>query len=696
MANSLESAATMDHKLLSGDRPYVHLAAALLLAGHLALIHAFAAATAPTIDEPVHIQGGANILLRGNHTVDPTGGTLTQIWLALPCKLRELAAGRHAEGNSHFAPALDCRQLVNVSFHNEGRGDVPPPGSLLGNPLLQARMMTALLSVALGVGIYLFALSFLSGGAALSALLLYSTHPVMISNGALATADVAGGAAFFFGMLFVWRLLRRATLWRILAAGLALGCLFLAKMSAVLALPTIALLVASRALSRYPLRARLPFCPPLITSKLGKAVAMCLGLGGAFLVVWAMVWSAHGFRYSMADWPVDGLRPIPMALFSDRDGHPFTLATPPCPTGKIDEATAAPGIIAKGVRLAARWKILPESYLYGFAMTVKYAERRLSFFRGRHSETGHLAFFPYLFLVKNPLGTLALFCLGAGCLLVRRERRHWLPLLPFLLFSSVYLFFALRSGINIGIRHLIPIFPVVFLVCGVAADKVLRLRRPLWLCLLCLFMVCAALEPLSIHPSYLAYFNCLDGDPAKAYRKVVDSSLDWGQDIVNLRKAFAEQGLNPDAETLYFSYFGVCPTEVAGVRTLPLPGFSMGRADEIPLLKPGYYCVSASMLQGINAEVKLPQAVDPEEYRRLDRLFQEAMAADKAPGGREKFIARHGGGDKVAGDLQRYAVLRFERLRLFLLQREPDFSAGYSILVYKLSAADLAAATQLH
>lgn len=629
---------TSQGKLLSARRPYLWLAAFALLAAQLALAYGFARNNSMTFDEPIHIHGGLRILHDADFSVNPESGTLSQLWLALPVA---------------YTPALKALDVLtcrNASVPAELASDAV---------LLRARMMTALLSCALGAGIFLFALRFLSGTAALLTLGLYTTHPLIVSNGALATSDVAGAAGFFFALLLSWEALRRVTVWRLLAAGLALGILFLAKMSAALILPTLALFVAVRTCSRYPLRIQLPGWTALIRPKGRKAAAMGAALTLALLVAWGAIWAAHGFRYRMT--------PTPGTI------------------DNIAEVTKFDGRIPPLTRLAAKLKFLPEAYLYGFAYTVRHSQYRPSFFHGELSERGHVGFFPYLFLVKNPLGMLALSVVGAACLAVFRERRQYLALMPLLLFSALFTYFSLRSSMNIGLRHLLPIFPLVFLVCGVAAERLLQLRKRSWRLVACLFMLCATLEPLAAMPSCLAYFNCLDGGPEKAYRHVVDSSLDWGQDLANLRQTLVEHGLTPERDPIYLAYFGVAPIPCAGFAPRLLQCFPSNQPRGVHDLEPGHYCVSATMLQCVYDKPEPPAGQDPAEYPKLARLFKTALATGERPADLEQF----------AKDIRRYEVLRFERLRRFLLRREPDFDVGHSILVYKLTTADLAAVEAL-
>ncbi len=169
----------------------------------------------------------------------------------------------------------------------------------------------------------------------------------------------------------------------------------------------------------------------------------------------------------------------------------------------------------------------------------------------RHNETGHLsyfmgelrmngwwAFFPVLIAVKLPIAVLALVVAG----LWRQPEPapsawpFWIPVA----ISAAILAVALPSNINIGVRHILPMFPFVAVI---AASGALWLARQdghaawaQWTVAGALLWLCAS--SLAAHPEYLAYFNAFAGPEPE--RIVVDSDLDWGQDIKRLGQRLRE------------------------------------------------------------------------------------------------------------------------------------------------------------
>ncbi len=175
-------------------------------------------------------------------------------------------------------------------------------------------------------------------------------------------------------------------------------------------------------------------------------------------------------------------------------------------------------------------------------------------------------------------------------------------------------------------------------------------------------------ESAYIRPNYLAYFNELAGGPRQGYKHLVDSSLDWGQDLPALQEWLAKN--NPDNRPVYLAYFGTEDPGYYGVNAFPLAnaGFDQQLID----LKPGIYCVSATLLQTMYTTVIGPWAIP------YEKTYRQLLQKQKLPGAQLY--------PKEVTALGRY---RFARLCSFLRKREPDADAAYSILIYRLAQSDI-------
>jgi len=278
---------------------------------------------------------------------------------------------------------------------------------------------------------------------------------------------------------------------------------------------------------------------------------------------------------------------------------------------------------------------------------------------------------------------------------------------PLWVLFVVYWAFAIGSHLNIGHRHLLPTYPPMFILAGaswywlgiagvvgsrgsVRAPRLLVAGR--WSLTACVVLICIALfaaESLWRWPNYLAYFNQIAGGPANGYRHMVDSSLDWGQDLPELRRWLVKNRLNTSPnENTYLSYFGVSNPRYHGIKAKLLPCYPE-RPTNIPeQLQPGAYCVSATMLQNVyNPQFR--GSWNQEFEAAYQKLASNVGQFQKATDAERQVLVTNNGEDFWRISFELYEQARFARLAGYLRQREPEAQINYSILIYQLTAADL-------
>jgi uncharacterized SAM-binding protein YcdF (DUF218 family) len=162
---------------------------------------------------------------------------------------------------------------------------------------------------------------------------------------------------------------------------------------------------------------------------------------------------------------------------------------------------------------------------------------------------GFPAYFFVAFAVKSALATLLASLLAAILWIVRPEARcraaAALLLGPALVFAV-----GIGSSYNIGVRHVLPVYPALAVVAAVAFVRALPVRRaaaaPALLATLSLF------EVARVHPHEIAFFNSAAGGPARGARWLNDSNLDWGQDLLRLCRALRAAGKSGETTIAYF------------------------------------------------------------------------------------------------------------------------------------------------
>jgi hypothetical protein len=337
-------------------------------------------------------------------------------------------------------------------------------------------------------------------------------------------------------------------------------------------------------------------------------------------------------------------------------------------------------VVQAVVRPLRAWHALPEPWLYGLTFVDRFSRSRVAFFFGEMGTTGWVAFFPAAFLLKTPLPALALLAL-AGILLATQPRfggragRLVYRLTPLAALGAVYAGFALTSHLNLGLRHLLPLYPVLYVGAGAVA---LGFHRRWLVIATAVLLAWHAGESLAIRPHYLAYFNPLRGGPKQAYQYFVDSSLDWGQDLPGLKRWLEAHARG---ESIFLSYFGSGSPQDEGITATRLADGNpnQGLRPVAPPMTGGVYCISATMFQQIYTYVR--HGWTPDHERRYGELcaWSDAWRAgfDRTP--RDTALL-------LFVELEH---LRFGRLCAGLHRRTPDAEVGYSILIFRLTDADV-------
>ena len=231
------------------------------------------------------------------------------------------------------------------------------------------------------------------------------------------------------------------------------------------------------------------------------------------------------------------------------------------------------------------------NYFQGIKVLLnKSKQGTISFFHGKYSPGGWWFYFPFLFIVKTPLTLLFLFSLSFFLLTKEKKKDLFLP--PIVI--GVYLLIAILSRIQIGARHILPIYPFLFLTCGILGKRGFPIKLGK------LALVLLLLHPLNailIYPHYLAYFNGILL-PSRAYKWVADSNIDWGQDLKGLKKWMGKENVS----SLYLSYFGTANPSYYGIsyRYLPSSTANLNRYRYNPIPeKREILAISVSAYNGI-------------------------------------------------------------------------------------------------
>jgi 4-amino-4-deoxy-L-arabinose transferase-like glycosyltransferase len=424
-----------------------------------------------------------------------------------------IALGPYVDGLRSRGERL-CYDEGNAILHSNGDYD---------RNLTLARLGTLPFFVLASALVFIVGAKLYGKPAGLVATLLFTSLPTVLAHASLATTDMAA-AASLTGVVFAFLLwLERPNRWQGLGLGVAGSVAILSRLSALLFFP--ASVLPSIGLYVYAERSKGARFPEMLRRRLPSLALAC---GIVFLLIWA----AYFFSVSPTLAPGKLDRPEIIGLSHTAK----TLMQIPIPAGEL---------------------------VRGIGYVLRHGHKgHNTYFLGEVRSTGWWYFFPIVLGVKTPLAFLILFFIGIPALWRSTGRdKAWKHLAP-LLAAVCILLVSLPSSLNLGVRYILPIYPMMALVAGSGAIALfhLKLKRRLGSLLAMALLVWLSVSSLKVHPDYLAYFN--EVAMREPERIVVDSDLDWGQDLKRLTWKLKELGV----EEVYLEYFGT-----AVLRRHPLP-----------------------------------------------------------------------------------------------------------------------------
>jgi hypothetical protein len=245
---------------------------------------------------------------------------------------------------------------------------------------------------------------------------------------------------------------------------------------------------------------------------------------------------------------------------------------------------------------------LPEWRAGIFRLTPYFKEGHLNYFWGRYSHTGWFLYFITAFLLKTPIPFLGVGI--SGLFLWKRMDPHSRAFLLSGCLWPVGLIFVVSSfsSIQVGIRHILPVYPFLCLWVGAVLATLWDTARKSIQKVVIFLGIWYIAGTVFAFPRYLSYFNESIGPSANGYRYLVDSNLDWGQGLKSLGDDLAKRG----SPTIYLSYFGCADPALYGIHYQPVLMATCspldGQGDTLSQNPPQYLAVSATNRVGLYFE----------------------------------------------------------------------------------------------
>ncbi len=479
----------------------------VLAACGVALVYDHTRLDSPTMDEPFHTLAAAEYAISGTYYANLEHPPLVKLLSGFAVRA---AGGRAPKMDVPFS-MVSAEQPRPFSFHSP-----LTPEKLFGVARAPVAALFFLLVVVASWAVRAWAGDL--AGILTAAVLAF--EPNLLAHAGVVHTDLAASLGFFATLVLAARAFERRSLGLWAATGVALGASLAAKFSCVLLVPMVAILALVGLLRERREAARAGRPPDL------------LPLRGLFLAGAASAVVLFG-SYAVAMRHMSG----PEAAKAAR----IFLVSRQAPPETIDRILAISRLSKEAGHYAAG--------LAGIAVQNR-TGGGVNYLHGRLSVDGFWEYFFVAFAVKSSLGFLAILVAACGVGALRRVRPD-LVLLTLVL-PPAYLFLTgMATSYNIGIRHMLPVYPLLLAAAVLVLFRALPARRAA--AVLLTGAVLQLGETLRAHPHELSFFNEAVGGPANGAAWLNDSNLDWGQDLSRLARRLRERG---DEERATIAYFG--------------------------------------------------------------------------------------------------------------------------------------------
>ena len=514
----------------------IRIYALILLSIFFILTLSTALRTSGTCDEIAHhIPVGYVLLTKWDLKMDTSQPPLSRYIIALPLKLF-----------MHINIPEDKNEWRRPDRASFGRDFFYKYNTDPKKIIFLCRIPVMIIGIMCGLLLFMWTSSLYGKKAGLLALFLYCFSPTVLAHASLATTDIIATFFIFLSVYSFWLFLSNRSLKNVFFAGLCLGLAQLSKYNAVLLYPIFLLLVS------------LEF-PAMRRSKMFSLFMKFIVIVFVSLIV---TWAGYGFDFQ------------PILKDAMRVEEKIGIAH-----------KVVPSFAGKGLEYALLHMPTPlGTHILGVLGVLRHNyEGHGSFFLGKRSAGGNILYFPVAFLIKNPIPMLILLITGFFIMVKKRIGRAERVIL-----ISVALYFAVSSlgKLQIGIRHILPLYPLCFMIAGRSEEL---LNRKYWNPVIISLIVWNVFSTLYIMPNYIGYFNETIGGSRNGYKYLRESNLDWGQDLPSLSKYMNENNISE----IVLECFGESDPATYGIR------FRRFSPDELISPKNNVYAVSAQYLEHV-------------------------------------------------------------------------------------------------
>lgn len=482
------------------------------------------------VDEVAHIPAGYSYLKFMDYRLNPEHPPLIKDLSAIPLMFMDLKFPTNID---------DWRSEPNGQWE-VGWHFLYHIGNNAQKILFFSRLPILILSLIFGLSIYLFSKKRFGIETAMLALLFYCFSPNIIAHSKFVTTDLGIAAFIFFAFWAFFNFIDNPKLKTLWWAGLFLALVQLTKFSAIILYPIFASLC---------LLAVIFFNSPKNLKK--RIINYLGGFSLISIISFLFIWLLY----------------IPHTLNMDSQMQ-RDLILSSLPNEKYNHI----------INLLSKIQGLPfgkalSQYLLGLAMVFnRLKSGNTTYFLGEVTNQSFFWYFPVTYALKTPLSFLILSLISLVYTVYQYFKniplKFWKKFtnyinnsfveFSFIIFIIIYSYLSITGNLNLGIRHLFPIMPFLFILVSkkivelaknIKSRKLKRVNLLLTTILLLWYIVSTIIN----FPNYVSYFNEIAGGGDNANKYFTDSNVDWGQDLIRLKEYLNK---HPEIDEIAIDYFG--------------------------------------------------------------------------------------------------------------------------------------------
>ncbi|MEK9155005.1 MAG: glycosyltransferase family 39 protein [Patescibacteria group bacterium] len=532
-----------------------------------------------TMDELAHIPSGYGYVKYLDYRLNPEHPPLVKALAAFPLLFQDL---NFPTDRSPWQSEINGQWAAGAQFLYESGNDA--------DTIVQwSRIGPMILTLILIIFIYIWSKELIGRWWALLPVFLFSLSPTVLAHGHYVTTDLGAAFGIFIATYYFVKFLFEQSRKNLIFAGLAFGLAQLLKFSAVLLIPFFIFLIAAF----YVWKTKSEWHQTAPLAKLKRFSARFLrylkSLILVFIIGYGLVYAVY-FVFTI-NYPIEKQASDTEFILSSFAGNPDSSLE----TCKLNSKIAP----ARRIRCLAEVNILMSQnkilrpmaeYMLGVLMVMQRSSGgNTGYFMGEVSASGWWYYFPVIFALKEPIPSLALMSLAFIIAFLNIVKNFRFPtsivkkffdylgtnfaefsMISFVIFYWAY---SIKSPLNIGIRHILPTLPFIYILTAGVMKKWISsgsnvIKRELWgkltsltsalikislkSAVIIILIIWYLGETLINSPYFLSYFNQFGGGTNNGYQYAVDSNYDWGQDLKRLKKFTDENNVSKIA----IDYFG--------------------------------------------------------------------------------------------------------------------------------------------